>query len=107
VVKRNPEECSCVAYVRSHIPELPRGDAVSLLPNSVYPIKGGAIKLSYQDGNNFNVYKYHLAYVEKVTAEGIYISERCFPYGNEEVNYRVIPLNDDHIRGYWRPEPSG
>lgn len=95
------QECSCVQYVRSKIPSLPKGDAVALLPNSIYPVRGGALKLSYQDGNEFDVNRYHLAYVESVEEDGVHISEKCF--NSNEKTYRVIKFDDDHIRGYWNP----
>lgn len=95
---------TCVQYVRTKIPSLPKGDAYSLIPNSLYPIKGGVLKMSYQIGNNFDPNRYHLAYVEKVTSEGIYVSEANF--NGNEYNERLVDFNDDHIRGYWSPNPE-
>ena len=92
--------CSCVAYVRTLIPSLPRGDAKDLETNSIFPVKNSAVKLSY--GDNYQVDKYHLAFVREVTQTHIKIVSDC-KHGKHEIIYEDIPLDSDLIQGYWRP----
>lgn len=98
--ENSKDECSCVKYVRGIIPSLPRGNAKDLETNSIYPIKNSAVKLSY--GDNFQVDKYHLAYVESVQPDGIHIVSDC-KYGKHEIIREIIPLESDLIQGYWTP----
>lgn len=85
--------CNCVYYVRTQGVKLPKiGDPSKLTPNSDYPRVGGAIILKYGD-------VWHLALIERVTEEGIYISEnnkiRC------QHTERLIKWGSPEIQGYW------
>jgi hypothetical protein len=85
--------CNCVAFIRTmgvHFPRLE--DAKDLDTNSLVPIVGGVVKLVYNG-------IYHLAYIEKITAEGLYLRESN--YKPCLIARRLIPLNDPHIIGYY------
>lgn len=85
--------CSCIAWLRIKGVKFPRvRTAQDLVTNSNVPSVGGIIKLKYGT-------TYHLAYIEKLTQEGIEISEnnyqRCLH------TERVIPWGSDNIVGYY------
>lgn len=86
------QECSCVPFVRSYIPELPRGDAIDLVPNATLEDAevvifnyGGvghlAVKLGLQGGM--------LDIIEKNKI-------KC------QITERTIPVDDPAIVGGWR-----
>ena len=88
--------CSCVQQARAMGAKLPKGNANDLFPNSTeIPAKGGVVILKY-----WNPDRHHIAYIEKVTAEGLYIVE-----GNFKpclVSRRFIEHSSKHIMGFYK-----
>lgn len=86
--------CSCMSTARVLGAKLPKGDAKDLKPNSDYPTVGGVV-----------VFKYgHVAYIEKVTAEGIYVREGNFD--KCRITRRIVKWNDTEVSGYYYQEPT-
>lgn len=88
----NGIECYCVTYARQFVPELPRGDADTILPNSTKPAAGSAVLFDY-DGVR------HVAAVLSVENGYIRIAEANFK--KCQAGVRTISVNDIHILGYW------
>lgn len=68
------------------------GDARNLDVNSVVPIRGGVIIMSYNE-------VHHLAFIESVEADGIHISEANFSICS--LGKRIISFSDSHIIGFY------
>lgn len=87
--------CSCKSYVKARGAKMPKGDANDIFPNTELPRVGGVVILKY-----WNPDRHHLAYIEKITSEGLHIAEsnytRCL------VSRRIIPLESKNIMGYWQ-----
>lgn len=99
--------CSCMAYARSKMPSLPRGDAKDIETDSIFPVLHSVMKLSYRKADEKTPMLYHAAFVEKITSEGkALISSDC-KHGKHEIIYEWIDLNNEKIQGYKRPEESG
>ena len=92
---RCPIELQCVSYVKKRIPFLPSGNANVILINSQTPVAGGAV-LFYS-----NPYG-HVAYVEKVFGDMIFISEQN-QIGCGKISTRWISINSPSIKGYFNP----
>ena len=66
------------------------------IPLNSPPIKGGVVKLKYNE-------VYHIAYVERIEADGIYISEQNFSKDPTcPVTYRKLDFDDPAIIGFAR-----
>lgn len=86
--------CSCTSTARVLGAKLPRGNAIDLIPNIDIPVVGGVVVFDYG----------HVAYVEKVTPEGIYVRE-----GNYEkcrITRRLLEWNRTDVKGYYYEEPA-
>ena len=82
--------CSCVLTVKAlgvKIPRVYKADFIR--PNSRYPHKGGLVLFK----------KNHLALIEKIAEEGLYIREGN--YKKCSITRRLVKFNDPQIRGYW------
>jgi hypothetical protein len=88
--------CSCVSLVKAMGVKLPKGDADDLFPNSEVPRKGGAVILKY-----WKPERHHVAYVDSVQEDGLHIIESN--YERCKITSRVIPLDDKHIMGFYKP----
>lgn len=84
--------CSCMAFARVKGARLPRGNASDLVPNSEEPRVGGVVLLEYSQQS-------HVAYVERVTIEGIEIIESNFEPC--KITRRTIKHDDPNIKGFW------
>lgn len=83
--------CSCIKTAKVLGANI-SGDAKDIIPNTNYPHVGGVVKFKYS--NN-----YHVAYINKVTALGIEVTE-----GNFKpclIANRFISWSDPHIVGFW------
>lgn len=92
--KKETIYCSCVKTARAEGLDLPRGNAIDLVPNSV-PTIGGGILISYGEGVDDS----HVGVIVDFTDEG-YTTVN----GNIEECERtidVIAYNDPRIRGFW------
>lgn len=85
---------SCIKYVRSKGVPIPYGtNADSLYPNTT-PFVGAVALFRYPND-------YHVAYVERITEEGFYISETNYSHG--KYTERFISWDDIYLRGFWYP----
>ena len=91
---RCPVELQCVSYVKSKM-YLPPGNANQIPITSKIPVVGGAI-LFYS-----NPYG-HIAYVERVFGDMIFISEQN-QIGCGAISFRWISVNTSTIKGYFNP----
>jgi len=90
-------ECSCVETARLHGLDLPKGNAVDLIPNST-PQIGGGILFTYGSG----IQNSHIAVILAFLDEGFSIVEGNFY--ECQLSYRTIDYNDPFIRGFWVEE---
>lgn len=82
--------CSCIASSRALGAKVPKvKNAKDLKPNTDFPQKGGLVKFNYN----------HIAVVQKVSEEGIYIREGN--YTKCKFTNRLIKWNDPKVLGYW------
>lgn len=88
--------CSCVAYVRTRVPKLPRGDASELIPNSS-PRKGSVVIYNYSG-------TYHLSYMKDFDSRGYWEAgtnlEACKIYTRF---VRWDSLEFKKVIGFWYP----
>lgn len=86
-----PQECFCVTFARKYIPNLPRGDAKNLIPNSG-PTIGGVMIMDYYGVG-------HVAVITGFDKNGdAQIIEAN--YKKCRVTRRTVSLDDIHIVGY-------
>lgn len=92
--KSESYDCSCVVFVRSKLPSLPRMETPAyLVPNDARPRVGGAIIFEYN--------QWHIAYILGLEADGILIEEWNFKKCSHTI--RTVAYSDPAIRGYWHP----
>lgn len=88
--------CSCVQLVKSLGVNI-KGNADDIFPtDTVIPHAKGVVILKY-----WNPDRHHVAYIESVEKDGLHIIEGNFE--RCKITRRVIPLNDIHIMGYYKP----
>ena len=85
--------CSCVAYARTLIPELPRIKTPNDLTPNTNAYVGVAVLLDYNMA--------HIAVVQGVTATGVWITEANFRLCKR--TERFILFTDPKLRGFWQP----
>lgn len=86
--------CNCVSFVKVKGVDLPQ--IKDLKPNSSYPRVGGVVIFDYPNA-------FHVAYVEKVTEDGIHVIESN--YESCAITRRIISFDDSNIVGYWSEVP--
>lgn len=88
--------CSCVATARLKVPNLPRGDAKTLIPNS--SMQNAEIIILEYSGVR------HLAVIEKIRNDGILVFEGNFKPCT--INNRLIPWSEveKNLIGFWKYE---
>ncbi len=88
-----PQDCSCVKYARSHIPDLPpMRTPDDLEPNSP-PFVGAAVLLDYKLA--------HIAVITEIRDDGYMITEAN--YKPCEITERFLPWDNAHLRGFYHP----
>jgi len=86
---------SCVLTARWLGLDLPRGDAVDLVPNSA-PVVGGGLIIKYQEDTA------HVAVIKGFDIHGYMVAEGNYKYN--EITHRTIPYDDERIIGFYRPK---
>jgi hypothetical protein len=86
--------------VRSFIPDLPRGDAKDLKPNTDFPSEGGVVIFKF---NGEDLTSWHIAYILYASDTRIKIAEGWAGQYRE----RFVPLNETTIYGFYIPSQSG
>lgn len=82
--------CSCIQTSRILGAKVPRvKNANDIKPNTISPHRGGLVVFKYN----------HIAVIQKITEEGIYVREGN--YKRCRITERLVKWDDPQIRGYW------
>jgi len=97
---RKPQDailCSCIKFARTLVPQLPKGDAKDLIPNS-RPEIGGIVIFHYPDTA-------HIAVIQKFTNSGMIVAESNYHRCKKDTRY--VDFTDPAIFGYWSQAVTG
>jgi len=96
---RDETAYNCYMLVKSRIPEFPL--TKDLVPNSIYPVKGGVVLLDY------NGTPHYALTPDEVEVEGYWIDESNFESGKYTRRFITWEYARSHGAKYWRPEIPG